>query len=269
MIRVRFAPSPTGYLHVGGARTALFNWLLARSQGGVFVLRIEDTDVERSAPEMVDGILDGLKWLGMEWDEGPVVGGSFGPYFQSARLDRYRELIDRLVVERHAYFCYCTPEQLQARRQAAELASGGWKYDRLCCQLSPDEIAARERANMPRAVRFKIPDGAISFDDLVHGRIEVNAANLEDFVIARSDGQPTYQLSVVADDLDMRITHVLRGDDHISNTPKQLLLYLALGAEPPQFAHVPLILGPDKRRDRKSTRLNSSHEFVSRMPSSA
>ena len=261
MIRVRFAPSPTGYLHVGGARTALFNWLLARGQGGVFVLRIEDTDVERSSPEMVDGILDGLRWLGLEWDEGPVVGGSFGPYFQSARLDRYRELIDRLVVGRHAYFCYCTPEELQARRQAAEQASGGWKYDRLCCQLTPDEIAARERDHVPRAARFKVPDGPISFEDLVHGRIEIDAANLEDFVIARSDGQPTYQLSVVADDLDMRITHVLRGDDHISNTPKQILLYRAFDAEPPQFAHVPLILGPDKRRLSKRHGATSVTEY--------
>jgi glutamyl-tRNA synthetase len=262
MIRVRFAPSPTGYLHVGGARTALFNWLFARRHGGVFVLRIEDTDVERSSAEMVDGILDGLRWLGLDWDEGPQIGGPRGPYFQSERLDRYRAMVDRLVASGHAYYCYCTPDELNARRAAGEQTSGGWKYDRACLRLTADEMAARERAGMPRAVRVEVPDGAIAFDDLVHGRIEIDGANVEDFVIARSDGQPTYQLSVVSDDIEMGITHVVRGDDHISNTPKQILLYRAVGAPVPQFAHVPLILGPDKKRLSKRHGATSVTEYA-------
>ena len=261
MIRVRFAPSPTGYLHVGGARTALFNWLLARRHGGVFVLRIEDTDVERSSADMVDGILDGLRWLGLDWDEGPTISGPYGPYFQSERLDRYRAMVERLVAQGSAYYCYCTPDELKARREAGEQSSGGWKYDRTCLQLTADEIAARERDRVPRAVRVRVPDGVIAFDDLVHGRIEVDAANIEDFVIARSDGQPTYQLSVVSDDVEMKITHVVRGDDHISNTPKQILLYRAVGADVPRFAHVPLILGPDKKRLSKRHGATSVTEY--------
>jgi glutamyl-tRNA synthetase len=262
MIRVRFAPSPTGYLHVGGARTALFNWLFARRHGGVFVLRIEDTDVERSSPEMVEGILDGLRWLGLDWDEGPSIGGPHGPYFQSGRLDRYRAMVERLLAQGGAYYCYCTADELNARRAAGEQAAGGWKYDRACCRLTRDEIAARERSRTPRAVRFKVPDGPIKFDDLVHGRIEVDGAHIEDFVIARSDGQPTYQLSVVSDDIEMQITHVVRGDDHISNTPKQILLYRACGAAVPQFAHVPLILGPDRKRLSKRHGATSVMEYA-------
>ena len=261
MIRVRFAPSPTGYLHIGGARTALFNWLFARRNGGSFVLRIEDTDVERSSGEMVEGILDGLRWLGLDWDEGPMIGGPYGPYFQSLRLDRHRAMVDRLVEGGHAYYCYCTSEELTARRLAAERTSGGWKYDRACCRLTPADIAARERDRMPRAVRFRVPEGAIAFDDLVHGRIEVDGANIEDFVVARSDGQPTYQLSVVSDDVEMQITHVVRGDDHVSNTPKQILIYRAVGADLPQFAHVPLILGPDKKRLSKRHGATSVMEY--------
>src|SRR5919197_4097553 len=262
MIRVRFAPSPTGYLHVGGARTALFNWLYARRTGGVFVLRIEDTDVERSSTDMVEGILDGLRWLGLDWDEGPIIGGSYGPYFQSQRLDRYRALAARLVAEGHAYYCYCTAEELQGRREAAERTSGGWKYDRTCCGLTADAIAARERDRVPRAIRFKVPDGAMRFDDRVHGPIEFDCANIEDFVVLRSDGHPTYQLSVVSDDVDMAITYVIRGDDHISNTPKQILLYRAIGADLPQFAHVPLILGPDKKRLSKRHGATSVMEYA-------
>jgi len=262
MIRVRFAPSPTGYLHVGGARTALFNWLLARRLGGVFVLRIEDTDVERSSAEMVDGILDGLRWLGLDWDEGPQVGGPRGPYFQSERLGTYRTRVERLVASGDAYYCYCTTEELTARREAGEKTGGGWKYDRRCCALTADEVAARERNRVPRAVRIKVPEGPIAFNDLVHGRIEIDGANIEDFVIARSDGHPTYQLSVVSDDAEMEITHVVRGDDHISNTPKQILLYRAIGAPVPQFAHVPLILGPDKKRLSKRHGATSVMEYA-------
>ena len=262
MIRVRFAPSPTGYLHVGGARTALFNWLFARRHGGAFILRIEDTDVERSSPEMVEGILDGLRWLGLEWDEGPKVGGPVGPYFQSERLDRYRAMADQLVAKGSAYYCYCTPDEIKARREAVEAQGGAWRYDRACCRLTTDAIAARERDRVPRAVRFHVPEGATGFDDLVHGPIEFDGAELEDFVILRSDGHPTYHLSVVSDDVEMRITHVVRGDDHISNTPKQLLLYQAVGAPVPQFAHVPLILGADKKRLSKRHGATSVTEYA-------
>jgi glutamyl-tRNA synthetase len=259
--RVRFAPSPTGYLHVGGARTALFNWLFARRLGGVFVLRIEDTDAERSSMEMVDGILDGLRWLGLDWDEGPVIGGPHAPYFQSERRDRYRALVERLLGLGAAYYCYCTPDELKARREAAEQTDGGWKYDRACCNLTPDEIAARDRSGLARAVRFKVPAGTVEIDDLVHGAITFDCANIEDFVLLRSDGHPTYQLSVVGDDIDMMITHVVRGDDHISNTPKQILIYRAIGADVPQFAHVPLILGPDKKRLSKRHGATSVMEY--------
>jgi glutamyl-tRNA synthetase len=259
--RVRFAPSPTGYLHVGGARTALFNWLFARRLGGVLVLRIEDTDVERSSDEMVDGILDGLRWLGLDWDEGPKIGGPYGPYFQSARLDRYRAMAEQLVAEGHAYYCYCTPATLKAKRDAAELTGAAWKYDRVCCGLTGDEIAAREREHAPRAIRFRVPQGITRFDDLVHGPIEFDGTNIEDFVLLRSDGHPTYQLSVVSDDVEMKITHVVRGDDHISNTPKQILLYRAAGADIPKFAHVPLILGADKKRLSKRHGATSVTEY--------
>jgi glutamyl-tRNA synthetase len=260
-VRVRFAPSPTGFLHVGGARTALFNWLFARRHGGTFVLRIEDTDAERSSEAMVRGIVDGLRWLGIDWDEGPDVGGPHAPYFQAARGDRHRAMAATLVERGHAYYCYCRPEDLQTKRAAAEAAGGAWTYDRTCRSLSSDEVASREAAGAPRAIRVLVPPGETSFDDLVHGRITVGHADIEDFIIVRSDGSPTYQLSVVADDVDMRITHVVRGDDHISNTPKQIQLYRALGAPIPQFAHVPLILGPDKKRLSKRHGATSVGEY--------
>ena len=261
MVRVRFAPSPTGYLHVGGARTALFNWLYARRHGGVFVLRIEDTDAERSSWEMVQGIVDGMRWLGLDWDEGPDVGGPHAPYFQSQRLDKYRAMAERLVAGGHAYYCYCAPETLQRKRQAAEAAGGGWMYDRTCRALSPEQIAQLEAAGSPRAIRFLTPDGQTSFADLVHGAITFDNANIEDFVILRSDQQPTYHLSVVVDDIDMAMTHVVRGDDHISNTPKQVLLYEAFGCTVPAFAHVPLILGPDRKRLSKRHGATSVMEY--------
>jgi glutamyl-tRNA synthetase len=262
MVRVRFAPSPTGYLHVGGARTALFNWLFARRHGGTFVLRIEDTDAERSSSDMVDGILDGLRWLGIDWDEGPLVGGPLGPYFQSQRVDRHRAAAQRLVDAGRAYYCYCTTEELKAKREAAERDGGAWRYDRTCASLTAAEIAANDRAGTPKAVRFRVPEGVTRFDDLVHGPIEFDGAHIEDFVLLRSDGLPTYQLSVVSDDVQMRITHVVRGDDHISNTPKQILLYQALEAPVPAFAHVPLILGPDKKRLSKRHGATSVTEYA-------
>jgi len=262
MVRVRFAPSPTGYLHVGGARTALFNWLFARRHGGTFVLRIEDTDTERSSWEMVAGIVEGLRWLGLDWDEGPDVGGPHGPYFQSQRLDQHRAVVNRLIAGGHAYPCYCSSETLQAKRQAAEAAGGGWMYDRTCRQLSPEDIARLDTAGTPRAIRLLIPDGVTAFTDLVHGEIKFDNRNIEDFVVLRSDGQPTYHLSVVADDIDMAITHVVRGDDHISNTPKHVLLFQALGHGVPAFAHVPLILGTDKKRLSKRHGATSVTEYT-------
>lgn len=262
MVRVRFAPSPTGYLHIGGARTALFNWLFARRHGGVFVLRIEDTDVERSSAEMVEGILDGMRWLGLDWEEGPKVGGPHEPYFQSERLDRYRAMAEGLVAAGKAYYCYCTPEELQARRSVAEAAGGAWRYDRACHSLDDETRAAYERERRPKAIRFLVQPGVARFDDLVRGSITFDNSNIEDFVILRSDGYPTYHLSVVADDIAMRITHVVRGDDHISNTPKHVLLYEAVGAGVPKFAHVPLILGPDKKRLSKRHGATSVMEYA-------
>jgi glutamyl-tRNA synthetase len=267
--RVRFAPSPTGYLHVGGARTALFNWLYARRHGGTFVLRIEDTDVERSSADMVTGILDGLRWLGLDWDEGPDAGGPHGPYYQSERLDRYRDAAATLVANGFAYYCYCTPERLRAEREKAEQRGEAWQYDRACLALAPEQIAELEAIGAPRAIRFKSGSlrgsaataRSMAFEDAVHGRIEFDPKNVEDFVILRSDHHPTYHLSVVVDDIDMAITHVIRGDDHISNTPKHLMLFDAFGAAPPVFAHVPLILGTDKKRLSKRHGATSVTEY--------
>ena len=260
-VRLRFAPSPTGYLHVGGARTALFNWLYARRHGGTFILRIEDTDAERSSADMVTGILDSLRWLGLDWDEGPDTGGPHAPYFQAARAPRHRRAAERLVSDGRAYYCYCRMEDLQAKRAEAEAAGSAWRYDGTCRALSGTEVAAREAVGATRAVRFLMPEGATTFVDKVHGPISVSHATLDDFVILRSDGSPTYQLSVVVDDVDMVITHVVRGDDHISNTPKQILLYEALDAPVPEFAHVPLILGPDKKRLSKRHGATSVGEY--------
>ena len=201
--RVRFAPSPTGYLHVGGARTALFNWLYARSLGGTFILRIEDTDTERSSDDMVTGILEGLRWLGLTWDEGPEIGGAHGPYFQSQRFDRHRDAAAALLARGQAYRCYCSTERLQEERQKAESRGESWKYDRACLQLSADRLAELEREGVRPAIRFNVPPGITAFDDAVHGRIEFDSANIEDFVIVRSDGHPIYHLSVVVDDVTL------------------------------------------------------------------
>lgn len=250
--RVRFAPSPTGYLHVGGARTALFSWLYARHTQGTFVLRIEDTDFERSSESMVTGILDGLRWLGMDWDE--------GPFYQSQRLDRYRQTAQTLLDSGHAYPCFCTKEDLELRRATAAEAGATPRYDGRCRQI-PREDARRRVGNGEAAVvRFAVPlTGVTVFEDAVFGHLEFANAELEDFVLLRSDGIPTYHLSVVVDDLEMRMTHIIRGADHLSNTPKQVLLYQALGAPLPVFAHLPLILGPDK------TRLSKRHGATSVM----
>jgi glutamyl-tRNA synthetase len=259
--RVRFAPSPTGYLHVGGARTALFNWLFARRHGGTFILRIEDTDAERSSDDMVAGILESMRWLGLDWDEGPEVGGPSGPYFQTQRFDRHRAIAEVFVARGLAYKCFCTPELLKEKREAAEKAVGGWKYDRTCLGLSKEDQQRLEASGVRPAIRFKVPPGTTSYQDRVRGTVEFDHEQIDDFVILRSSGLPTYHLSVVVDDADMGITHVVRGDDHISNTPKHILLWQALGKTPPEFAHVPLILGPDKKRLSKRHGATSVTEF--------
>jgi glutamyl-tRNA synthetase len=241
-VRLRFAPSPTGYLHVGGARTALFNWLYARQTGGALVLRIEDTDRERSSDDMTAAILEGMSWLGLDWDE--------GPYHQADGFDRHRQEVERLLEAGQAYRCFCTAEALQARRDAAEAEGGpgAYRYDRRCSLVAPEEAGSRSTAGEPHTVRFRVPEGETAWDDLVHGDTRFDNAHIEDFIILRSDGTPIYNLAVVSDDIDMRITHVLRGDDHLSNTPKQLLLYRALGAPEPRFGHLPMILGSDGKR---------------------
>lgn len=239
-VRLRFAPSPTGYLHVGGARTALYNWLYARKRKGVFLLRIEDTDVQRSSQEMVDVILNSLKWLGLSWDE--------GPYYQSERFDLYRDAAHRLVAEGKAYRCFCKPDEINARREAGMKKDGHWKYERLCLALTPEQVEANVNAGLPYAIRFLVPPGRTVIQDVVHGEIALEHELMDDFVLLRSDAVPTYHLSVVVDDIDMRVTHIIRGDDHISNTPKQIMLYEAFGKPTPQFGHLPLILGPDKKR---------------------
>src|SRR5579862_8336355 len=250
--RVRFAPSPTGYLHVGGARTALFNWLFARREKGIFILRIEDTDVDRNRPELVEGILSSLRWLGLDWDE--------GPYFQSQRMDHYRAAAEKLLASGAAYLCYCAPERY-AGGDAAPEGEGAAEHSvrrvtRCACR---DGRPANSGAEQKPAVRFRTPIGETTkFEDAVFGPREISNDEIEDFVLLRSprdggseSGLPTYQLGVVVDDMEMRITHVIRGADHLSNTPKQVLLYRALGATPPIFAHVPLILGPDRTRMSK------------------
>ena len=237
-VRVRFAPSPTGYLHIGGARTALFNWLFAHRYGGKFILRIEDTDFARSSDEMVEGILHAMRWLGLTWDE--------GPFYQSRRIDRYREIAALLLDNGCAYRCFCGVRE--ARDNYAETAASS---EHECASCSTEKSVRRAVSGEPFAVRFRVPPGSTSFSDKVFGEITVENSILEDFVLLRSDGVPTYHLGVVADDMDMGITHVIRGADHTSNTPKQILLYRAIGRQIPEFVHLPLILGPDKQRMSK------------------
>jgi len=251
-VRVRFAPSPTGYLHVGGARTALFNWLFTRSQGGTFILRIEDTDVTRSTPESLSAILESLRWLGLNWDEGPEVGGPYGPYFQSQRLSIYQEYARRVLEKGTAYWCFCRPEELARRRQEAVVRREAPRYDGRCRNLSLEEVESRRRKSYPAALRFRIPPGTTIFQDIIRGEVKFENQELDDFVMLKSDGLPTYNFAVVVDDVAMKITHVIRGEDHISNTPRQILVYQALDLPLPKFAHLSLILGPD--RDRLSKR---------------
>jgi glutamyl-tRNA synthetase len=238
--RVRFAPSPTGYLHVGGARTALFNWLYARKLGGVFLLRVEDTDRARSTDESTRAIFDGLRWLALDWDEEVV--------YQGANLERHRADALRLLEAGAAYRCFCTPAELDERRKAADTRKEAFKYDRRCDRLPPAEVERRVAAGEPHVLRFRVPEGTTSWDDLVHETIAFPNKDIEDFVVLRSDGTPIYNMAVVSDDIAMRITLVMRGDDHISNTPKQILLYHALGAPLPRFGHLPMIHGLDGKK---------------------
>ncbi|MEP6590520.1 MAG: glutamate--tRNA ligase [Gemmatimonadota bacterium] len=238
--RVRFAPSPTGYLHVGGARTALFNWLYAKRHGGVFVLRIEDTDQQRSTDAHTQVILDGMTWLGITWDE--------GPFFQGEYAARHKADAERLLAAGKAYKDFLTTEELSTARARIEASGGTFRYDRATLGLPADEIARRDAAGAPYAIRFEVPQEEIAWDDAVHDRISWQGRDIDDFIILRSDGSAIYNLAVVSDDIAMKITHVIRGDDHISNTPKQIALYRALGEAPPIFAHVPMILGTDGKK---------------------
>jgi nondiscriminating glutamyl-tRNA synthetase len=247
-VRVRFAPSPTGQLHIGNVRTALYNWLFARKTGGVFILRIEDTDVERSEARYEKQLLEDLKWLGLDWDEGPDVGGPYPPYRQSDKMQVYQQYAERLIQEGKAYYCFCSAEELERERQQA-LAEGRQPiYSGKCRRLDRGEVARRRAAGEPAAIRLQIPEHPIRFHDIVRGDVEFSNEVVSDPIIIRSSGMPVYNYVVVIDDADMKITHVVRGDDHISNTPKQVAVYEALGLPVPQFAHLSTILGPDRER---------------------
>ncbi len=266
-VRVRFAPSPTGRLHVGGARTAIYNWAFARANDGDFILRIEDTDPTRSTKENVRVIIDAMRWLGLDWDEGPVVGGAAGPYFQTERFDTYTQALERLRERDAVYPCFCTKEELDAKRAAAESEHGGYAgYDRTCRHIDPAEAQARIDAGEPYVWRLKVPEnhGPIEFDDAVYGHMSFPADVIDDMIVVRSDGTPTYNFAVVCDDANMGITHVIRGDDHLSNTPKQILIYEALGYEVPTFAHLSMILGPDGKKLSKRHGAASVEEFRDR-----
>ena len=263
-VRVRFAPSPTGKLHIGGARTAIYNWAFARANGGTFILRIDDTDPTRSTEENTQIILRAMRWLGLDWDEGPEVGGDFGPYAQTDRLDLYRKAAEKLLAEGKAYPCFCTPEQLEADREAARARKDPFQgYQRRCRNIPVDEARARMEAGEPYTLRIKVPEdrGDVVIEDAVHGTVTFAAKELDDFVIFRSDGTPTYNFATVVDDAAMGITHVIRGDDHLSNTPRQVMVYEALGAPVPVFAHISMILGADGKKLSKRHGATSVEEY--------
>lgn len=263
-VRVRFAPSPTGKLHIGGARTAIYNWAFARANGGTFILRIDDTDPTRSTDENTQIILRAMRWLGLDWDEGPEVGGDFGPYSQTERLNLYKQTAERLLAEGKAYPCFCTPEQLAADREAAQARKDPFQgYQRRCRDLSPEEAQARIDAGEPYVLRIKVPEdrGNVVINDAVHGEVTFDAKELDDFVIFRSDGTPTYNFATVVDDALMGITHVIRGDDHLSNTPRQVMVYEAMGAPVPVFAHISMILGADGKKLSKRHGATSVEEY--------
>ncbi|HIR01836.1 MAG TPA: glutamate--tRNA ligase [Candidatus Aveggerthella stercoripullorum] len=266
-VRVRFAPSPTGELHIGGARTAIYNWAFARAMGGTFILRIEDTDPERSTEENKQVILRAMRWLGLDWDEGPEVGGEFGPYLQTQRFDTYTEALEILKERGAAYPCFCTKEELDAKRAAAEANEGGYSgYDRTCRALSAEEAQARIDAGEPHVWRLKVPEdhGPVEFDDAVYGHMSFPIDVMDDMILVRTDGTPTYNFAVVCDDANMEVTHVIRGDDHLSNTPRQILIYEALGRPVPTFAHLSMILGADGRKLSKRRNATSVEEYRDR-----
>lgn len=266
-VRVRFAPSPTGELHIGGARTAIYNWAFARAMGGTFILRIEDTDPERSTEENKQVILRAMRWLGLDWDEGPEVGGEFGPYLQTQRFDTYTEALEILKERGAVYPCFCTKEELDAKRAAAEANEGGYSgYDRTCRALSAEEAQERIDAGEPHVWRLKVPEdhGPVEFDDAVYGHMSFPIDVMDDMILVRTDGTPTYNFAVVCDDANMEITHVIRGDDHLSNTPRQILIYEALGRPVPTFAHLSMILGADGRKLSKRRNATSVEEYRDR-----
>lgn len=263
-VRVRFAPSPTGKLHIGGARTAIYNWAFARANGGTFILRIDDTDPARSTDENTQIILRAMRWLGLDWDEGPDKGGDFGPYAQTERLEIYRKAAHTLLAEGKAYPCFCTPEKLTADKKAAEERHDPFQgYQRTCRNIDPAEAQARIEAGEPYTIRIKVPldRGDVIVHDAVHGNVTFNARELDDFIIFRSDGTPTYNFATVVDDALMGITHIIRGDDHLSNTPRQIMVYEALGAPVPEFAHISMILGPDGKKLSKRHGATSVEEY--------
>ncbi len=256
VVRTRFAPSPTGFLHVGGARTALFNCLFATKHGGKFLLRIEDTDIPRSEKKNVQQIINDLQWLGINWDEEII--------FQSQRIDTYQQYAQQLVETDHAYLCFCTPEELKAKRKKGDKAEPAYLYDGTCRKLSKEQVKNKLEKRLPHAIRFKVPQGPTGWIDRVHDQITVSNSEIDDFILQRSDGSPTYQLAVVVDDHEMNINNIIRGDDHIPNTPKQILLYEAFGWQIPKFAHIPLILGADNKRLSKRHGATAVGEFRAR-----
>ena len=266
-VRVRFAPSPTGKLHIGGARTAIYNWAFARAMGGKFILRIEDTDPERSTEENTQIILRAMRWLGLDWDEGPEIGGEYGPYKQTERFDTYTAALETLKERGAVYPCFCTKEELDAKREAAEKSEGGYAgYDRTCRNMPAEEAQARIEAGEPHVWRLKVPEnhGPIEFDDAVYGHMSFPAEVMDDMILVRTDGTPTYNFAVVCDDANMKITHVVRGDDHLSNTPRQILIYEALGLPAPTFAHLSMILGGDGKKLSKRHGATSVEEYAER-----
>ncbi len=262
VVRVRFAPSPTGYLHIGGARTALFNYLFARKSGGKFILRIEDTDAERTISDSAEKLMESFKWLGLEWDEGPLVGGPVGPYFQSQRRDLYRKYAATLVNKRFAYRCYCTREELEADREKARAEKRAPRYNKCCRELTSKQIARYEAEGRVPSVRFRVPDtGVIAVRDLIHDEVVFRNEEISDFIIMKSDGFPTYNFACVIDDWLMGLSHIIRADEHLSNTPRQMMIYRALSAPMPKFAHVPMILAPDRSKLSKRHGAQTVEEF--------
>jgi glutamyl-tRNA synthetase len=261
-VRVRFAPSPTGTLHIGGARTALFNWFYARNKKGQLILRLEDTDNRRSSEDSAAGILEGLRWLGLDWDEGPDIGGAYGPYRQSERLFIYQKFLHQLLEEGQAYYCFCSADELREQRERAQQAKHNYLYDGTCQSLNPAQTAQRLAQGLRPVIRLKVPrQGHTVVHDLIRGQVEFDNRLLDDFIIAKSDGWPTYNFAVVVDDYTMKISHVIRAEEHLSNTPKQLQVYQALGVTPPQFAHVSMILAPDRSKLSKRHGATSVQEF--------